>query len=161
MRGLRRIGSNERLDSILAEKIMLAVVGVNQCECCSYNHTVLALERGIAQPDIEALLSGDTENLTDGEIPAILFAQHWADTKGDVTQTVRQKVVAFYGEHKAEHMEALIRLSEFTSLCNNTVTVYRCTDGKKRIRFFLAYLGCLPFHALMMRRYNQNKNAYK
>jgi AhpD family alkylhydroperoxidase len=161
MQKLRKLGKEDRLDSIFAEKVMLAVVGVNKCECCSYNHTIIALERGILKEDIERLLSCDTDNLTDMQIPAILYAQHWADTKGKVQQTALDEVITYYGKKKATHLEALISLAEFTSLCNNTVSVYKSTQDKKGIGFFFSYLQCLPFHAIMKRQLRQNQKLHK
>jgi AhpD family alkylhydroperoxidase len=154
---LRKLGEIDRANPILAEKVMLAVVGVNNCECCSFNHTVIALERGISKGEIECLLSRDIGSLNDTEIPAILYAQHWADTKGKVQPATRERALAEYGEKKVVHIEALIRLSEFTSLCNNTVIFYKNTKKGKGMGLYFSYLLCLPFHAIMMRRFKQNQ----
>jgi AhpD family alkylhydroperoxidase len=147
MSRLRKLRTEDRIDPLLAEKVMLAVVGVNGCECCSYNHTVIALERGIRKDEIDSLLAGAIGSLADDEIPAVLYAQHWADTK------------VCYGEQKVQHMEALIRLSELTSLCNNTVAVYQTNKNRKGIRLLLACLACYPLHSVMKRRYNINRKA--
>jgi AhpD family alkylhydroperoxidase len=159
MFGLRKLEKGGRIDPILAEKVMLAVVGVNECEFCSYNHTVIALERGIRQDEIESLLAGDTNSLSPDEVPAVLYAQHWADSKGHVLLTARGKIVEYYGNQKVLHIEALIRLSEFTNLCNNTVIVYQSTKNRKGFRLFFAYLLCYPLHIIMKRRYNKNRKA--
>ncbi len=159
MSRLRKLQTEDRIDPLLAEKVMLAVVGVYGCECCSYNHTVIALERGIRKDEIDSLLAGATGSLTDDEIPAVLYAQHWADTKGRIRQDLREKVAVCYGEQKVQHMDAIIRLSELTSLCNNTVAVYQTNKNRKGIRMLLACLACYPLHIIMKRRYNINRKA--
>lgn len=159
MSRLRKLRTEDRIEPLLAEKVMLAVVGVNGCECCSYNHTVIALERGIRKDEIDSLLAGTIGSLADVEIPAVLYAQHWADTRGHIRQDLREKVTVCYGEQKVQHMDALIRLSELTSLCNNTVAVCQTNKNRKGIRLFLACLACYPLHMIMMRRYNINRKA--
>jgi AhpD family alkylhydroperoxidase len=159
MSRLRKLRKEDRIDSLLAQKVMLAVVGVNECECCSYNHTLIALEKGIGKDEIDSLLAGTTGSLADSEIPAVLYSQHWADAKGHILQTAREKAVCFYGEQKVRHIEALARLSEMTSLCNNTVAVCQTGKGRKGMRLFLACLACYPLHAVMKHRYDKNRKA--
>jgi hypothetical protein len=116
-----------------------------------------ALKRGITKEEVDGLLAGEIGNLSADEIPAVLYAQHWADTKGQVQQEAREEALAQYGEKKLQHIEALIRLSQFTSLCNNTVTVYQNIKGRRSIRFFFTYLLCKPLNSTMKRRYVLNK----
>lgn len=92
------------------ERIMLAVTEVNGCEACSYAHTKFALEEGMDKDEIKAILSGDLANIPDEEIPAIMFAQHYADEKGAYSPEAWQRLVAEYGEEKAEVILAMIRV---------------------------------------------------
>jgi len=74
---------NKVMSSEFIERIMLAVTEVNGCEVCSYAHTKIALEQGMSEEEIGKLLSGDTEDIPAEEAPAIFFAQHYADTRGN------------------------------------------------------------------------------
>lgn len=76
---------------------MLAVTEVNGCEICSYGHTKIALEQGMTEEEISMLLAGDTGNVPKDELHAVMFAQHYADTKGKPSQAAWGKLVQEYG----------------------------------------------------------------
>lgn len=84
-----------------AERIMLAVTEVNGCEVCSYVHTKIALEKGMSRGDIASMLSGGSEAVPEEEAPAILFAQHYADSRGKPSAEAWSRIVGEYGESKA------------------------------------------------------------
>lgn len=84
-----------------AERIMLAVTEVNGCEVCSYVHTKIALEKGISSEDIALMLSGSSEAVPEEEAAAILFAQHYADSRGKPSEAAWNRVLNEYGEQKA------------------------------------------------------------
>jgi AhpD family alkylhydroperoxidase len=85
----------------LSERIMLAVTGVNGCEVCSYAHTRMALESGMAAEEIRMLLAGDTGAIPVDESLAIVFAQHYADSRGNPTRESWQRLVDEYGSEKS------------------------------------------------------------
>ena len=91
------------------ERIMLAVTEVNGCEVCSYAHTKIALEHGMSNEEIQLLLSGNTGMIPDDEATAILFAQHYADTRGNPTSDAWQRVVEVYGISKAMGILGAVR----------------------------------------------------
>ena len=87
-RALRTVGAFRKakqsgsLSLQLQERLMLAVTEVNGCALCSYGHSRMALEAGLSGQEIEELLGGQTDGAPKEELPAILFAQHYADTRG-------------------------------------------------------------------------------
>lgn len=85
----------------LRERIMLAVTAVNACPMCSYAHTEMALKAGLNESEIKALVSGEFPELPPAEIKAVLFAQHYADSRGKPAREVWQEVVSAYGRPKA------------------------------------------------------------
>jgi len=89
------------LDPRAIERIMLAVTEVNGCEVCSYAHTRMALERGMAIDEIRALLAGDTGTVPAAEVLAIVFAQHYAESRGRPSREAWQRLVEACGERKA------------------------------------------------------------
>jgi AhpD family alkylhydroperoxidase len=85
----------------LFERIMLAVTEVNGCEVCSYAHTRMALESGMTPEEIRMLLAGDTRAIPVDESLAIVFAQHYADSRGNPTRESWQRLVDEYGSAKS------------------------------------------------------------
>lgn len=93
---------NKQMSEHFIERIMLAVTEVNGCEVCSYEHTKIALEQGMTEEEIQMLLSGTTEEVVpQDELKAVMFAQHYADTKGHPTKESWKQVVEEYGEDRA------------------------------------------------------------
>lgn len=98
---LRKNKKNKQMSNHFIERIMLAVTEVNGCEVCSYGHTKIALEQGMREEEIKELLSGETDSIPNDELTAIMFAQHYADTKGNPSKESWNRVVETYGEEKA------------------------------------------------------------
>ena len=114
MRTIRYFSAAKRrtkeLDGRLTERIMLAVTEVNGCEICSYAHTRMALEAGLSAEEIHRLLSGHSEDIPAEEAPAVLFAQHYADTKGHPTAESWKRMIDTYGESKALGILGAVRM---------------------------------------------------
>lgn len=91
------------------ERLMLAVTEVNHCVMCSYEHTKIALEAGLSNEEITALLKGDLGNVPKKEFPAILFAQHYADKRGYPSREAWRKTQNIYGEERAKDILGIIR----------------------------------------------------
>lgn len=85
----------------LQERVMLAVTAVNKCALCSYAHTEMALKAGIAQDEVTAYARGDFPDVPPEEARAVLFAQHYADTRGRPSKEAWETLQAEYGPEKA------------------------------------------------------------
>lgn len=109
MKFMIRSKKNKELTPEQIERIMLAVTEVNGCEVCSYGHTKMALEQGMSIEEIQMLLSGNTENIPADEAIAIVFAQHYADERGNPSPESWQRVVETYGATKAMGILGAIR----------------------------------------------------
>ena len=115
-RALRTIGAFRKarqsgsLSLQLQERLMLAVTEVNGCALCSYGHSRMALEAGLSGQEIEELLGGQTDGAPKEELPAILFAQHYADTRGKPTAAAWAQLVSRYGQPQAAGMLGAIRM---------------------------------------------------
>jgi AhpD family alkylhydroperoxidase len=148
--GTRR---EHRVSPAFAEKLMLAVSGVNACTFCSYRHTRTALEQGVTEDEIRALLAGDVSGFAADEAVGIAYAQHWAESRGRPSAVARERAVDSYGEDRVRNMEVFMRMVELGNLCSNTVEAYRRgvrVEGA-RARFYLTYLGCFPIAAMIRR----------
>lgn len=71
-------------DKSLRERVMLAVSEVNGCRWCSYIHAREALRAGVEKDEIQKLLAANYDGVPKEHLTAVLFAQHWADTQGEV-----------------------------------------------------------------------------
>jgi AhpD family alkylhydroperoxidase len=100
---------NKELSPKFIERIMLAVTEVNECAICSYAHTKKALESGMSSEEIQKILAGVIEDIPADEAAAVMFAQHYADTRGNPTMESWQRIVEIYGISKAKGILGSIR----------------------------------------------------
>ena len=100
----------------LRERLMMAVTEVNGCAMCSWYHTKVALEGGMAEDEVAALLSGEFQTVPENEITAVLFAQHYADMRGKPDGEAWDKLVSQYGKNAALAMLGAIRGIMFGNL---------------------------------------------
>lgn len=106
MRGARR----KNLITIqFGERIMLAVTEVNGCRYCSYFHTQVALKAGMQGAEIRETLSGDFSQAPADEIPALCFAQHYAENAGKPEPEIVNQLIAIYGNEKSRAIIGYIR----------------------------------------------------
>lgn len=84
------------------ERLQLAVTEVNGCPACSYQHTKMALQQGMSNEEITSFLSGDDSFIKPEEAKAILFAQHFADSRGFPKKYAFEAIVKEYGEKEAD-----------------------------------------------------------
>lgn len=89
------------LDPHFIERLQLAVTEVNGCAACSYQHTQMALEQGMSNEEITSFLSGDGSFTKPEEAKAIMFAQHFADSRGFPKKETYESIVEEYGEKEA------------------------------------------------------------
>jgi AhpD family alkylhydroperoxidase len=114
------------------ERLMLVVTEVNGCRYCSYAHARAALSAGVPQDEIEALAARVREQSPPEEVPALLYAQHWAEADGKPGATTRERVVAQYGEHAVGIMELALRMIRVGNLSGNTLAylLHRISFGR-------------------------------
>ena len=107
---LRRAKAEGKMNHAFLERIMLAVTEVNGCAMCSYYHTKVALEAGFSETEIRNMLGGELSDVPAGELEGVLFAQHYADTRGKPSPESWQKLVEVYGETGARGVLAVTRM---------------------------------------------------
>jgi len=91
------------IDQNFVKRIQLAITEVNGCAICSYGHAKMALHQGMSNEEINSFLSegGGGDFIKPEEAKAILFAQHFADSKGFPKKYSYDAIVKEYGEAKA------------------------------------------------------------
>jgi len=100
----------ELMDKHFMERVMLGVTQVNGCPLCSYAHTKMALEMGMEEKQIEDLLGGELDDVPAEQLKAVLFGQHYAETKGRPSKAAWDEIVEVYGEPTAKGILGTIRI---------------------------------------------------
>jgi len=93
--------------------IMLAVTYVNGCRICSYVHTKTLLQEGVTNEQLKPLLEGTFTNLDTEETSALIFAQHYADARGQYDSEAFRTVKKQYGDDVAMGILASVKLIMF------------------------------------------------
>lgn len=117
---LKRAARGGRVSKAFSERIMLAVTQVNGCRYCHWGHTLAALKTGVTEDEIASIVLQDYEGLPEDEIPALFFAQHYAESKGDFDAAAWDKLVETYSEAGAGDILAYIRMITFGNLWGNS-----------------------------------------
>lgn len=115
------------------ERLMLAVTAVNGCRYCSYYHAKEAVKAGLPDDELQRMLVGVVDDAPADELPALLYAQHWAETDGVVETAVKQEFVQIYGTERAQAIETVLSMIRQGNLWGNTLDyfVYRVTFGHR------------------------------
>lgn len=92
---------NKLVDNHFVERLQLVVTEVNGCAACSYQHTQMALKQGMSNEEINSFLSGGGDFTKPEEAKAIVFAQHFADSKGYPKKFAYDSIVKEYGQKEA------------------------------------------------------------
>jgi len=122
----------ETLEAGFRERLMLAVTAVNGCRYCSYAHARQALVAGIEEAEVKTLLSGTVEDSPARELPALLYAQHWAETRGAVAESARARLLEAYDLQTVEAIELSLRTIQMGNLMGNTwdYVLFRLSFGR-------------------------------
>jgi AhpD family alkylhydroperoxidase len=110
MKYMSKAKKNQELSPKFIERIMLAVTEVNDCAICSYAHTKKALESGMSNEEIQKMLTGIMDDVPEDEVAAVMFAQHYADTRGHPTLESWQRILEIYGKSQAKGILGSIRV---------------------------------------------------
>lgn len=95
------------------ERIMMAVTEVNGCPFCSYAHTKMALEAGMTNEEIQNLLAGISDDIPEEEMSAVVFGQHYAESRGYPSKESWDRIREVYGDKEAKGILASIRIMMF------------------------------------------------
>lgn len=102
------------------ERLMMVVTAVNECRYCAAYHTRESLRVGLETNEIRAMLAGDLATAPEEELPALLYAQHYAETNGRPDAIARHSLQTTYGQSRAEAIETVLRLIRTGNLLGNS-----------------------------------------
>ncbi len=120
------------VDPAFQHRLMLAVTHVNGCRYCAHYHARLALQDGFSQDEVAELLGGEVTGCPAEEIPALRYAQHFAESNKHPEPAMRQQLVEIYGAERAQAIEIVIRMISLGNYSGNTFDyfLYRISGGK-------------------------------
>ncbi len=99
---------------------MLSVTAVNECRYCTHAYSKEALKHGIVQLELERILSGRFEECPGREIPAILYAQHWAESDGHPPAEALDELKKNYSPQEIEYIHLYLRMIRLGNLAGNS-----------------------------------------
>ncbi len=114
------------------ERLMMSITAVNQCRYCSYYHAQESLRAGLPPEEVRQLLDGDISHAPDDELPALLYAQHWAERNGRPDPAARHKLLDAYGPERAAAIETVLRMIRTGNLLGNSTDwlLFKLTLGR-------------------------------
>jgi AhpD family alkylhydroperoxidase len=124
--------SGDLVSPAFRERLMLAVTAVNGCRYCSYFHAREALRTGLPEAEIRAMQDGIVDNAPAEELPALLYAQHWAESNATPDPAIRHKLTEAYGIERANAIELVLRLIRMGNLLGNMADywLFRLSFGR-------------------------------
>lgn len=107
---LRKNKKEKLISQKFIERMQLAVTEVNGCAACSYAHTTMALREGMSNDEISSFLSGGIDYIKPEEAKAIIFAQHFADSRGYPEKAAYEAINKEYGQEKARIILSAVQM---------------------------------------------------
>ena len=143
---------NPVISKAFSERVSLAVTQVNGCKFCSYIHAKNALKAGMTEEEVELLLSGGFDNAPKEQLQALLFAQHYADTKGNPDTEAKQKLLDTYEEEKTKDIMSHILIIMLANLHWNTMEAFKLRlkgKGVKNSSFWQEFAVIINFFKII------------
>jgi AhpD family alkylhydroperoxidase len=117
---LNDITKDEVIPFAFRERLMLAVTSVNGCRYCSYYHTKQALKSGMDTQEISRLLTGEFAGCPEWEAPAIIYAQHWAESDGRPDDEAFKRIRQTYGTETSAVINLILHMIRLGNMTGNT-----------------------------------------
>ena len=138
-------GRRHRVSPAFAERINLAVCGVNECAYCTHLHTKWALKKGVSEREAARILAGHEGSVAPQEARALAFASRVAESGGSFDSKEWDTLVDSYGVKKAKYILNVVRVINAGNMCANTGEAF--SEGvvsSRRVLFFFTYLMVGP-----------------
>lgn len=118
------------------ERLMMVVTQVNGCRYCRVYHSRQALSCGVSEPELRELLAGSIPaGAPADELPALLYAQHWAQSGAHPDPDADARLEHVYDTEKAEAIRTVLRMIRVGNLAGNTADYLLCrlTFGRRGV----------------------------
>ncbi len=115
------------------ERLMLVVTEVNGCRYCAWYHSAQWINAGLPDDELRVLLAG---RIPDGapaeEIPALVYARHWAQADAMPEAESARRLAETYSEQRAAMINVVLRMIRAGNLMGDTLDwlLYRLSFGR-------------------------------
>ncbi|NHJ83982.1 MAG: carboxymuconolactone decarboxylase family protein [Asgard group archaeon] len=133
----------ERIDRQFAERIMLAVTAVNDCEYCIYGHSGSSIKSGVEDEEVKSILKLEYDKSSINEIIALDFAKQYAKANNKPSKKAYDELVNYYGPEKVNDILVFIRIVSLGNYLGNTIEAYEA-----RKKGFLVENGSIFFETI-------------
>ncbi len=116
---MKALMTGDVIDAQFRERLMMAVTEVNGCRYCSYFHTQQALATGISSEELAEIGARSFESSPEEQRPALLYAQHWAESNAHPDPDAYACVQAAYAPEELELIELGLRTIRIGNLMGN------------------------------------------
>ena len=113
-----------RLAPAFRERLMLVVTAVNACRYCAAFHAQVAVRAGVPPEEARALLAGTLPapaTVPERELPALLYAQAWAERDAAPDPPAERALTVAYGVATADAIRVALRAIRVGNLTGNAV----------------------------------------
>ena len=114
---------NSKRLAILAKKCEVLVTEINGCAMCYYFHATDALRKGITNGELLELQNRNKpgNSLDKDDIVALTFAEHYADSAGDIDPLALTRLQSAYGKSMSRDLISHLRMVNLGTRTGNTV----------------------------------------
>jgi len=132
LRQLAALRGKGEISPAMRERLMLLITSVNRCRYCASYHTQAAPLSGLSAEEIALLLDGSTRDVPQAELPALQYAQRWAEAGGQPPRDLQAQLAAHYGTEQAAAIERVLRTIWIGNLLGNTLDaiLFRLSGGR-------------------------------
>ena len=152
--------SFERVSRQFAERIMLAVTAVNDCEYCIYGHSGSSLKSGVKDEEVASIIKLEYNKSSFDEIIALNFAKQYAEENKKPTKKAYEELVNYYGKEKADDMLIYIQIVSLGNYLGNTVEAFEARRNGLKVENGSIFFETIA-HFFAGRYYKQMKNTGK
>jgi len=104
------------------ERLMMVVTEVNGCRYCSWYHSAQSIKAGLSDEELRGLLAGQIpEGAPSEEIPALVYARHWAQANAMPDPEAARRLAETYSGERAAMIHIILRMIRAGNLMGNTL----------------------------------------
>ncbi len=107
------------------ERLMMVVTEVNGCRYCTWYHSAQSIKAGLSDDELRDLLAGQIpEGAPADEVPALVYARHWAQSNGMPDPQASRLLAEAYSVERAAMINITLRMIRAGNLMGNTLDLF-------------------------------------
>lgn len=130
---IKKAMSGDLISEAFRERLMNTVTEVNDCRYCRSFHSSQAALAGVSAEELEDITAGQiSENTPADEIPALIYARHWAEENAQPDRDQIRDLGEYYPEPVVEAIHVILYMIRSGNLLGNTFDylLYKISFGQ-------------------------------